>query len=104
MGVPVELNVPPNPRGTVTLSCALQNSHSHTARELSPRRPHTSRPHPRHSNFTPAYSPLRHHLEGTPTCEKNKSRLQRNCLRLLSRVPRQPRRVPVHAQLLRAPR
>src|SRR2546422_775100 len=56
------------------------------------------------SNFTSAYSPLRHHLEGTATCGKTKSRLQRNSLRLLPRVPRQSCGIPVHAQLLRAPR
>src|SRR6266851_154530 len=57
-------------------------------------------------------SPLRHHLEGTPTCGKfvgpkpagYKIFSDGYCLRLLSRVPRQARRVPVHAQLLRAPR
>src|SRR5713101_1682929 len=56
------------------------------------------------SNFTSAYSPLRHHLEGTATCGKNKSRLQRNSLGLLPRVPRQTSGIPVDAQLLRAPR
>src|SRR5437867_5235391 len=47
------------------------------------------------SNFTPAYSPLRHHLEGTATCGKKQSHLQRNGLRLLPGVPRQARCVPV---------
>src|SRR6267378_7876342 len=55
---------------------------------------------------------LRHHLEGTPTCGKfaglkpagYKIFSDRHCLRLLPGVPRQSRRIPVHAQLLRAPR
>src|SRR5205809_235940 len=56
------------------------------------------------SNFTPAYSPLRHHLEGTATCGKNESRLQRNGLRLLPGVPRQTCGVSVNAQFLCPPR
>src|SRR2546421_4941481 len=57
------------------------------------------------SNFTPAYSPLRHHLEGTAYVrKKNKSGLQRDGLRLLPGVPRQTCGVSVNAQLLCPPR
>src|SRR5713101_5902037 len=65
------------------------------------------------SNFTSAYSPLRHHLEGTATCGKKTNfaysetpaaGLNRYRLRLLPGVPRQTRRISVHAQFLRAAR